>query len=267
MRNFIKSDYTIDDLQSFRDESGFIDLSKANIHLTKESRETKGTHFRIKNWVDFKGKKALIRGEVPKENSYCIYAEIIVEEIAKQVGIETAHYDLMKIKDEYGNTILGVLSEAIIDFDKEQLISLEDLIGPKLESPAGVTDYNFTVNILRERLQLSGWVDQDIEKIIQDYNKRLLFYLSVLDADKHPGNIGFIIGNNGTGKFPERIFKDLPEDKDTDFSEGGWVIKGTVFFSVYEGDDEWWQERFQEKFMMSLLPLMKNLVCFTQMMI
>lgn len=49
-----------------------------------------------------------------------------------------------------------------------------------------------------------------------------------------------------TGKFPERIFKDLPEDKDTDFSESGWVIKGTVFFSVYEGEDEWWQDRFQE---------------------
>ncbi len=56
----------------------------------------------------------------------------------------------------------------------------------------------------------------------------------------------YVMADFDTGKFPERIFKDLTEDKDTDFSEGGWVIKGTVFFSVYEGDDEWWQERFQE---------------------
>ena len=31
MNNFIKSDYTLEDLEEFRDEKGFIDLSKAGI--------------------------------------------------------------------------------------------------------------------------------------------------------------------------------------------------------------------------------------------
>ena len=43
MNNFIKSDYTLEDLEEFRDKNGFIDLSLAGIQLTDESRETKGT--------------------------------------------------------------------------------------------------------------------------------------------------------------------------------------------------------------------------------
>lgn len=132
MDGFIKSDYKLEDLECFRDKEGFIDLSKANIKITSESREKKGTQERIKNWVDFDGKKVLIRGEVV--DNYSIYAELIVEEIAKKIGIETAHYDLIKIKDESGKESYGVLSESIIDLDKQQLISLHDLIGDELES-------------------------------------------------------------------------------------------------------------------------------------
>lgn len=107
MDGFIKSDYKLEDLEFFRDEKGFIDLSKADIKITSESREKKGTQERLKNWVDFDGKKVLIRGEVV--DNYSVYAELIVEEIAKELGIETAHYDLIKIKDEGGKESYGVL--------------------------------------------------------------------------------------------------------------------------------------------------------------
>ena len=56
----------------------------------------------------------------------------------------------------------------------------------------------------------------------------------------------YVMADFDTGKFPARIFKDLPEDKEMDFSMGNWVIKGSVYFSVYEGDEDWWKERFEE---------------------
>lgn len=205
MSEFIKSNYTLEDLEKFRDENGFIDLTMAGVQITNESREKKGTEARLKNWVDFNGTKALLRGEVVE--NYSIYAELIVEEIAKQIGIETAHYDLIKIKDENDIENFGVLSESIIDFEKEQLITLHDLIGDEPESEdimekidfESATRYDFTIDKLKERLELSGYKENDISKIISDYNKRLLFYLSVLDTDKHTENIAFIKDINGKG--------------------------------------------------------------------
>ncbi len=206
MNNFIKSDYTLEDLEEFRDEKGFIDLSKAGIQLTDESREKKGTEERLKNWIDFGGKKVLLRGEVVE--NYSVYAELIVEEIAKQIGIETAHYDLMKIKDKNGVENFGILSESIVDFGEEELITLHDLIGdePKPEDRMedidfeSATRYEFTIDKLKERLEIAGYSEQDINKIILDYNKRLLFGLSVLETDKHSENIAFLKRTNGDGK-------------------------------------------------------------------
>lgn len=206
MWNFIKSNYTLDNLEKFRDNNGFIDLSMAGIQITDESREKKGTEERLKNWIDFNGKKVLLRGEVVE--NYSVYAELIVEEIAKQLGIETAHYDLMKIKDEKGIENFGVISEAIIDFDKEELITLHDLIGdePKSEDIMeeidfeSATRYQFTIDKLKERLKLAGYSEQDISEIMLDYNKRLLFGLSVLETDKHSENIAFVKKKDGDGK-------------------------------------------------------------------
>ena len=103
--NPVKSEYSIEDLEQFRDEHGFIDLSKAGIKFTIESREIEGNPYRDKNWVNFAGKKALIKGEakIDDESNYGIYAELIVEEISKYFGRDTAHYDLIKYKDEKTN--------------------------------------------------------------------------------------------------------------------------------------------------------------------
>lgn len=48
-----------------------------------------------------------------------------------------------------------------------------------------------------------------------------------------------------TGKFPSRIFQNLPEDNDVDFTCGGWSLKGTVRFSAYCGD-EWWSDKYED---------------------
>lgn len=195
---FVKSEYSIEDLEQFRDENGFIDLTKAEIAFTAQSREVVGNADRIKNWVNFNGQKALIKGEaiLQDERNYGIYAELIVEEIAKQLGVETAHYDLIKTIDEGGNEVYGVLSESVVDVDKgEQLISLRDIIG---DEPIGEGDFvdttslDFTIDKLRENLMLDGYSEEDVEKLIVDYKKRLAFSLAVIDTDKHTENIAFI---------------------------------------------------------------------------
>lgn len=196
--NFTKSEYSVEDLEQFRDKRGFIDLSKAGINFTAESREIIGNPNRVKNWVDFNGKKALIKGEaiLEEEKNYGIYAELIVEEIAKKFEIPTAHYDLIKMIDDNGNEILGVLSESVVNVDKgEELVSLRSIIGDEPEEEGDfvdITGYEYTVKKLRENLAKDGYDEEQIESVISNYKKRLAFTLSIIDTDKHTENVAFI---------------------------------------------------------------------------
>lgn len=198
MKDYIKSNYSVEDLEKFRDEEGFIDLIKAGLKLTSESREEIGSQQRIKNWVDFNGEKYLIKGEVilDKEPNYGIYAELIVEEIGKVLGIPTAHYDLIKILDENGEIKKGVISKSVIlDNEKEYLVSLHDIIGDEErdeEIAPDVTNLDFTIKRLNEVLVNDGYDKESIDKLIIEYKKRLLFSLSISETDKHTENVAFI---------------------------------------------------------------------------
>ena len=66
-KGYEKSSYSLEDLESLRDENGFIDLTNIGLALTNESRNIIGNQDRIKNWVDFKGTKALLKGEIALE--------------------------------------------------------------------------------------------------------------------------------------------------------------------------------------------------------
>lgn len=55
----------------------------------------------------------------------------------------------------------------------------------------------------------------------------------------------FVLAQIMTGKFPARIFQNLPEDEGTDFINGRWAIKGKVKFSAYLGD-EWWSGKYED---------------------
>ena len=115
-------------------------------------------------------------------------------------------------EDNNGKEITGVLSVAIMDMDKEELISLHDLVGDEENTlqkeiteideldDMCVTNYDFTIEKLAERLTKGGYSEEEIRKLMLDYKKRLIFYLSVLDADKHPENISFIKSIKGNDK-------------------------------------------------------------------
>ena len=199
---FSSCDYSIEELEQFRDENGFIDLTNTGIVLTDDSREKKGTAKRIKNWVDFRGRKALLRGKAKLTSedeitqNYSVYAELIVEEFCKAFGIPAAHYDLIKMMDESGDYQIGVLSESILDMEHEDLISLHDLVGYEPETDVDrfseTTSYEFVIDTLIERLQQANYSETEIQKLLVDLKKRMVFQLLMVDVDKHPENISFI---------------------------------------------------------------------------
>lgn len=194
--------YSLDELEQFRDKDGFIDLSKAGIKFSEKSREKVGNQDRIKNWVNFNGTKCLIKGEaiLNTERNYGVYSELIVEEIGKTLGIQMAHYDLIKMLDDNKKYIFGVLSVSMIN-DDEVLISLRDIIGdePYEQSKfADTTTYEFAINGLEEKLYSYGYSKDNIEHIVREFKKRMAFCIAVLETDKHVENFSFIkkVDNN-----------------------------------------------------------------------
>lgn len=195
---FAQCNFSIDELNAFRDSEGFIDLSKAGIRFTPNSREIIGNPNRVKNWVNFNGQKALVKGEaiLESERNYGIYGELIAEEVAKKLGLETAHYDLIKSVDENGKTFLGVLTESMVDINKgERLESLRSIIGDEpVESGQFIdmTSLDYTLNKLQQVLTLDGVSQEQIDQVLLDYKKRLTLSIATLDTDKHVENIAFI---------------------------------------------------------------------------
>lgn len=196
MSIFFNSQYSIEDLEQFRDENGFIDLTKAGVQFTEETREEAGNPSRVKNWVDFQGTKALIKGEAirDEEQNYGIYAELIVEEAARMVGQKTAHYDLIKFLGEDGEYHQGVLSVSVLEASNEQLVTLRDIIGDEPEETSDfidTTSYEFTVEKLEEELRRDGYDEENIASVVTEYKKRLVFLLAVIETDQHTENIAF----------------------------------------------------------------------------
>ena len=181
---------TKEELEKYRDQEGFIDLDKLNVNFPAESRERMGNPNRDKNWIDFNGKKALYKEAVKlddEENS-SIYAELIIEELAKQADIKTAHCDLVKL-----NGKPGILSYSVINED-EELHSLNSFIGETKDSE----EYFDTVDLVDmlkktvEYLGNEGLSKEETRKIIVDMQKLLAFDTFIMATDRHTENISFV---------------------------------------------------------------------------
>ena len=119
-----KSNLSLEDLEQFRDEEGYIDLDKAGLEVAKESREVRGNEHRVKNWVDFNGSEVLIKEEAQlDQRNYGVYAQLIMVELAKQLGLPAAEYDLMKYKGKFGS-----ISHRFGDDEKEIFQSVYEMI-------------------------------------------------------------------------------------------------------------------------------------------
>ncbi len=176
MAEAIKCKVSFEELENYRAKDGFINLDELNIELTEESREKVGNENRIKNWVDFAGTQALIKGEciIDGKKNAGIYAQLIVEELAKQAGFETAYYDLIKINGEY-----GVVSKKMFQNKQMDLLTLHSLIGDTefYEDYPEMSDYIEVEEKLYKSLKEEKIEKEDIRKIIKDYRKQTAFLL------------------------------------------------------------------------------------------
>lgn len=195
---YAKTDYTKEDLERFRDTNGFIDLDALNLSFPEESRERMGNPNREKNWISFNGEKALYKEEVmldDKDNG-TVYAELIVEELAKQVGIETARTDLVK-----KNGKKGILSYSILE-EGEELHSLHSLIGDTKDSE----EYFYVVDLidmLKKTISVlgeEGNARENSESVVKNIEKRLAFDMYIMATDRHTENISLIMDKEGNLK-------------------------------------------------------------------
>ncbi len=186
-----KCDYNLEDL---KDKDGFINLT--DFKFSKESKELRGNQNRVKNWVKFKNVEGLVKGEFyfDKPNNG-VYAEVIAHYMAKHYNLESASYILVRLKGLDNSIIKGVFSKNMLS-DNEQLVSLHELIGIDNSEFIDATDYYFVINNLPIVLEKKGFTKDDINNVLIDLKKQLVFSILVLDTDNHIENISFIIKDN-----------------------------------------------------------------------
>jgi len=190
-KKVMKCDFSSENLFSNRDEDGFIVLDDKISDFISESREKVWNDDRIKNWIETNdGKQFLIKTNamLDGEKNYTNYAELICMKLAEKMGIEYAHYDIIKI-----NGIEGVISENILKKD-EYLITLEDFIDSSMEHPDNpdIIDYPDVMRQLTLKLKEYGYNKSDSKKMLDEFNKRFILDSIVGATDRHAENISFI---------------------------------------------------------------------------
>ena len=191
-------DCSFESVQQKRDDRGYIDLTGIDIDVNPESREKVGNENREKNWLKFSdGRTFLLKEEniITDERNASVYAELIIEELAKQAGIETAHYDLYKKDGKY-----GVLSEYCLK-ENEEMFSLDSLIGKGADSEfsaENVDAIKLQENMI-EFLKREGLTKKQIIPLIIEFQKRMVFDIFTLNADRHTENISFRVKHTDNG--------------------------------------------------------------------
>ena len=185
---------------------------------------------------DYQNRKA--KYEIGKIGRYYIMADVLTcelpEDYAKGIRLEgedAANWYKWTEQEE----LIDLIDETYTDLDSVAVYSKSDNF-----EKTGI--YNFT-SIVKE----PGFVSFD-ENPAYDDEGELIYdgFKLCLPNQFNKENPIFVLASIMTGKFPARIFQNLPEDDGIDFGYGGWPIKGTVKFNTYYGND-WWSEKFEEE--------------------
>ena len=196
--NYIDIPCTINGLEEYRDEDGFIDFDKIGVNVIQsDAREKMGTVEKDKYWVRLKdGTKILLKSGLLLDNKETAspYAELIVEELAKQVGLNCAHCDLVKF-----NGKKGIYSQSILK-EGEQLISLNailDIDNRVEDSFNDITNLEDIIQSFPAFLKSEGLNKEQSYQVVYDILKQLIFQMHTLNADGHTENMSIIRDNEG----------------------------------------------------------------------
>ena len=200
-----------------RDEHGFIDLTGHDIKLTEKSREADGNEHRIKNWVGFNGRTALLKEDFLHEfdtGHSMLYAELLAQSAASICGLPTCDYDIAKMQDGTGNDRYMSVSYNMLrktEIGEEKLVSLYELTGndAKDSQYTETSDLDYILEKLEDTLKQYGYNDNKRRRFELDFKKQLMFDICIIATDNHPKNYAYIALNLG-GDIKQHIQRISP---------------------------------------------------------
>ncbi len=194
---------TIESLEKYRNENGFIDMDKFFAENdTSVEREVVGNVDRVKDWITLEdGTKILLKTEpdiqADNEEQYgIVYADLIYNKLASQACLDTAQTDLIMYKGKK-----GIYSRDVRE-KNTSLKTLRDYIGDDKSCSAGyedITDIEFVHDKLFEALKKSDIPSSNVKEVINSLNKLLVFDIFCMATDNHTENIGFLEGVDSEG--------------------------------------------------------------------
>lgn len=185
----------LEDLERYRDETGFINMNLAldenNFEIINEVR---GSQNRDKFWVVLEDTDVLIRNENLDDCGveYTIYAELLMEELAKQVDINCAHYDVIKF-----NGKKGVISKNVLDKNKdESMHTIRSIIGED-SMPNDSIDIEKIWNSIKKFISMENNISKEkAQKAYLDAAKIAIFDTFTMSNDRHSENMALVFGND-----------------------------------------------------------------------
>lgn len=196
---YAKCQETYEDIQKHRNDDGFIDLDTLDIIFDNQTREQMGNEQREKNWIKLgDGRKFLAKESIKYEgkDNGSIYSELLISELADQVGLKHANCDLYE-KD--GKR--GILSENILS-DDEEMFSLNFFVGDNnINSDyIDITDFFKTGEKLINSLKKLGCEKLQIKQLLVELQKQFVFDSFVCESDRHTENISLVV-HSKTGEY------------------------------------------------------------------
>lgn len=193
--------YSTQELEQFRDKDGFINLDNANITLTEGSQSQIGATDIFKRWVDFNGEKVLLKQQklLDGEENYTLYSELVMTELANELGIRAARTDIFKFGD-----FKGVMSFMAFEPEKEALMMTRELVGDDAGLNTGSDTWDFAIleESIREALVSEfGLKSLEVDKLINERRKQKALQLYSCEMDNHLENEGFVYRRNEDGSY------------------------------------------------------------------
>lgn len=209
MLYYIIGDYMkLEDLEKYRDENGFIDMDLAlKENVCETINEGRGSQNRDKFWIVLDDTEVLLRNDNLDDCGveYTGYAELLMEELSKQVGINSAHYDIVKYNGKN-----GVISKNVLDKTKnESMHTIKSISGVDMypNEPIDIISiWNGVKNFTDlENGMGKGISKEKLQEVYNDVGKTAIFDIFTMSNDRHSENIGIVYGKNDEDN--ELIFK------------------------------------------------------------
>lgn len=230
-------------MELVREEKGFIDLEYLLKNGAKKTIIDDESYFII----EYNDKKYYFK---PSSDELYVYNELIAEELAKDLNIKCAHYDIAKYNDK-----LGVISEDI--FDKTKGIILEELVN-KYNNENKNNEEKNNLEDLWNIFYLEYKDNNIVYKLTNDYVNVFIFDVLIANIDRHLSNSAIRKNND---ELEVVIFDNELMLNEASISLGGYslgVEENDDFFKSSEYDPN--EEKFLHKFLRISDKSYKNLI-------